>query len=565
MTGTTVGPAPHHPRPTLLTWLATTDHKRIGILYMSAAFGFFFFGGLLAMVIRSELAVPGLQLVDDHGYTQLFTMHGTIMMLLFATPMSAALANYLVPLQIGAADMVFPRLNALSFWLFLFGGLIVISGYAASGGPADIGWTGYPPNSELTYSTTTGTDLWIIGLALTGVASILGAVNFVTTTYTRRAPGMSMLRVPIFTWTVLVTSVLILFAFPALTAALIMLLLDRRFGATFFMAGEGGDPILWQHLFWFFGHPEVYIVILPFFGVLSEVIPVFSRKPLFGYRAFVLATIVIGVYSFTVWAHHMFTTGAVANPFFSATTFIIAVPTGIKFFNWIATMIRGHLSFETPMLWCLGFIYLFLFGGISGIILGSPALDYHLHDTYFVVAHMHNVLVAGTVFALFAAVYFWFPKMTGRRLSEPLGRIHVATWVVGFTLTFLPQYLLGSEGMPRRYADYDPSLYSQPLNLLSTAGAFLLGIGTVPFVLAVVGALRRPPDQPRDPWGGNSLEWATLSPPPHHNFDWLPRVTSERPVFDARVGGAGPAAELERGPEGTAAEESQPRGPGTGS
>ncbi|HVL53727.1 MAG TPA: cbb3-type cytochrome c oxidase subunit I, partial [Vitreimonas sp.] len=437
MSPESVAVRPSQPRATVLTWLATTDHKRVGLLYMTAAFGFFF-GGLLAMLIRTELAAPGLQVVDDHGYTQLFTMHGTIMMLLFGTPMAAALANYFVPLQIGAAEMVFPRLNALSFWLFLFGGLIVLSSYAAAGGPPDIGWTGYPPNSQLAYSTTTGTDLWIVGLALTGVASILGAINFVTTTYTRRAPGMSMLRVPIFTWTILVTSILILFSFPALTAALIMLLLDRRFGATFFMAGEGGDPILWQHLFWFFGHPEVYILILPFFGILSEIIPVFSRKPLFGYRAFVLATIVIGVYSFTVWAHHMFTTGAVSLPFFSATTFIIAVPTGIKFFNWIATMIRGQISFETPMLWCLGFIYIFLFGGITGIILGSPPLDFHFHDTHFVVAHMHNVLVGGTVFALFGGMYFWFPKMTGRRLSERLGKIHFWSWVVGFMLTFIP-------------------------------------------------------------------------------------------------------------------------------
>jgi cytochrome c oxidase subunit 1 len=512
---------------------------------MTAAFGFFFFGGLLALVIRSELAVPGLQLVDDHGYTQLFTMHGTVMMLLFATPMVAGLANYLVPLQVGAADMVFPRLNALSFWLFLFGGLIVLSGYAAAGGPADVGWTGYPPNSELHYSTTTGTDLWIVGLALVGFASILGGVNFVATTYTRRAPGMSMLRLPIFTWTVLVTSVLILFSFPALTAALVMLLLDRRFGATFFMPGEGGDPILWQHLFWFFGHPEVYILILPFFGILSEVIPVFSRKPLFGYRAFVLATIVIGVYSFTVWAHHMFTTGAVSLPFFSATTFIIAVPTGIKFFNWIATMIRGQITFEAPMLWCLGFIYLFLFGGITGIILGSPPLDFHFHDTYFVVAHFHNVLVGGTVFALFAGMYFWFPKMTGRRLSEGLGRIHFWAWIVGFTLTFLPQYQLGTDGMPRRYADYAANPGWPELNALSTAGSFLMGLGTIPFVVAVVLALRRPPDQPRDPWDANSLEWATLSPPPHHNFDVVPEVRSERPVFDARVGPAA-AADAER-------------------
>jgi cytochrome c oxidase subunit 1 len=527
-----------YPPGGLLAWLATTDHKRIGILYISASFGFFLFGGLLALTMRTELAAPGLQVVDDHGYTQLFTMHGTVMMLLFGTPMVAGLANFLLPLQVGAADMVFPRLNALSFWLFLFGGLIVMSGYLAAGGPADIGWTGYPPNSELPYSTTTGTDLWIVGLALTGVASIFGGVNFIATTWTRRAPGMSMLRVPIFTWTVVVTSILILFAFPPLTAALFMLLLDRRFGADFFTPAAGGDVILYQHLFWFFGHPEVYIVILPFFGILSEVIPVFSRKPLFGYRAFVLATIGIGVYSFSVWAHHMFTTGAVSLPFFSATSFIIAVPTGIKFLNWIATMIRGQISFETPMLWCLGFIYLFLFGGITGVIIASPPLDFHFHDTHFIVAHMHNVLVGGTVFALFGGIYFWFPKMTGRRLSERLGRVHFWSWAIGFVLTFLPLHQLGADGMPRRYADYPPNPGWPELNLISTIGSFLLGIGTIPFLVAIALALRRPPDQPRDPWGGNSLEWATLSPPPHHNFDVIPEVRSERPVFDARVGRA---------------------------
>jgi cytochrome c oxidase subunit I len=525
----------HHERPTtLLTWLGTTDHKRVGIMYMVAAFGFFLFGGLLALLMRLELLAPGLQVLHPQTYNQLFTIHGTVMMLLFATPMVAAFANYLVPLQIGAADMVFPRLNALSFWLFLFGGLIVISGFLTEGGPADVGWTGYPPNSQLQYSTTTGTDLWIIGLGLTGFASIFGAVNFVATIYTRRAPGMSMLRVPIFTWTILVTAILILFSFPAITGALILLLLDRRFDAVFY-SPVAGDPILYQHLFWFFGHPEVYIVALPFFGVVSEVVPVFSRKPIFGYRAFVFATVVIGVYSFTVWAHHMFTTGAVAVAFFSLTTFIVAVPTGIKFFNWIATMWRGRISFETPMLWSIGLLYIFLFGGISGVILGSPPLDFHFHDTYFVVAHMHNVLIGATVFGMFAGIYFWFPKMTGRRLSERLGKLHFWAWVIGFTLTFVPQYQLGAQGMHRRFVDYAPNAGWAELNFLSTVGSWILGAGTIPFIVAVVLALRHPPDQGRDPWGANSLEWSTLSPPPHHNFDRIPPIRSERPVFDDRI------------------------------
>ena len=531
-----VAGAPPADRSDLLTWLTTTDHKRIGLLYLVTSFAFFLVGGLLAMLIRAELAVPGLQLVDEQAYDQSFTMHGTIMLLLFGTPVVAAFANFLVPLQIGAADMVFPRLNALSYWLFLFGGLIVLSGYVAAGGPADIGWTGYPPNSHLTFSTTTGTDLWIVGLALIGVGTILGSINFIATIYTRRAPGMSMFRMPMFCWTILVASILILFAFPALTGALAMLLLDRRFGATFFVPAEGGDPILWQHLFWFFGHPEVYILALPFFGIVSEVIPVFSRKPLFGYRALVAATVLIGAYSMSVWAHHMFTTGAVNLPFFALTSFIIAVPTGIKIFNWIATMFRGQLTFPTPMLFATGFIYLFALGGISGVIVASPPLDFHFQDTYFVVAHFHNVLVGGSVFAIFAGIYFWFPKMTGRRLSERLGKAHFWSWLVGFVLTFLPQYQLGAQGMPRRIADYAADAGWTELNVASSLGAALMGLGILPFLVAVVLALRRSPDEPADPWEGNSLEWWATSPPAHHNFDSLPPIRTERPVFDAREG-----------------------------
>ncbi|HEX5013567.1 MAG TPA: cytochrome c oxidase subunit I [Candidatus Limnocylindrales bacterium] len=521
-------------RGDLLTWLTTTDHKRIGILYLVASFGFFLVGGLLALGMRAELTVPGLQFVDEQTYDQAFTMHGTIMMFLFGTPMVAAFANYLVPLQVGAADMVFPRLNALSFWLFLFGGVIVLSGYLAVGGAADVGWTGYVPNSELHFSTTTGTDLWIVGLALTGVATILGAINFTATIYGRRAPGMSMLRMPMFCWNILVASILILFAFPALTGALAMLLFDRRFGASFFDPSEGGDPVLWQHLFWFFGHPEVYILALPFFGIISEVIPVFSRKPLFGYRAMVFATIFIGAYSMSVWAHHMFTTAAINLPFFALSSFIIAVPTGIKIFNWVGTMFRGKLTFPTPMLFATGFIYLFVIGGITGVIVASPPLDFHFQDTYFVVAHLHNVLVGGSVFGIFAGVYFWFPKITGRRLDERLGKLHFWSWLVGFILTFLPQYQLGADGMPRRYPDYAANPGWTELNAISTVGSLLLGLGMIPFLAAVVLALRRPPDQGNDPWEANSLEWWTTSPPPHHNFTSLPPIRSERPVFDAR-------------------------------
>ncbi len=520
----------------LLGWLATTNHKRIGVMYGVAALGFFLAAGVMALVMRAELAVPGLQLVSEQAYDGLFTIHGTAMMLLFATPMVSALANYLIPLQVGAADMVFPRLNALSFWLFLFGGLVILSGFLVASGPADVGWTGYPPNSTLPYSTTTGTDLWIVGLMLTGVAAILGALNFVTTIYTRRAPGMSLFRMPVFCWSMLVTSLLILYAFPALTAALAMLLLERRFGAEFFNPAAGGDPVLWQHLFWFFGHPEVYIVALPFFGVIGETIPVFSRKPLFGYRAFVLATVFIGIYSMTVWAHHMFTTGVISLPFFSATSFIIAVPTGVKFFNWIFTMIGGRLTFPSPMLWSIGFLFTFLFGGITGVMVASAPVDFQFQDTYFVVAHLHNVLVGGSIFAMWAGITFWFPKITGRRLDERLAKSHFWLWTIGFVVTFLPQYQLGAWGMPRRYADYPASSGWELLNIVSTAGAFLIALSVLVFLVAVVEALRRPAAAGGDPWEGNSLEWWATSPPPTHNFETLPPIRSERPVFDAREG-----------------------------
>jgi cytochrome c oxidase subunit I len=528
----------------MIGWLTTTDHKRIGLLYMAGSLTFFLMAGLMALLMRAELARPGLQLLSEEAYNELFTMHGTIMMLVFGTPAVAAFANYLVPLQIGAADMAFPRLNALSFWFFLFGSVILLSGFLTIGGAASAGWTGYAPLSDRAYTPSAGMDLWIAGLILTGISSILGGINFMTTIFTRRAPGMTMLRMPMFTWGILVTSALILFAFPPLTAALAMLYIDRNLGGAFFAPQGGGDPVLWQHLFWFFGHPEVYILVLPFFGIISEVVPVFSRKPLFGYRAMVLAMVLIAGYSMSVWAHHMFTTGAVNLPFFSFVSFAIAVPTGIKIFNWIATMWRGRLRFPTPMLWAVGLIYVFTIGGISGVIVASPPLDFHLHDTYYVVAHMHNVLIGGTVFALFAGVYFWFPKATGRVLSPLLGKLHFWSWVVGFTLTFIPQYQLGAMGMPRRYADYPDAPGWADLNTISTLGSWLLGVGVICFLAAVVLALRRKPDPDAgDPWRANSLEWFTSSPPPHHNFTTLPPIRSERPVFDWREGYTGEGAE----------------------
>ena len=529
------------PRTALLEWLTTTDHKKIGAMYIASAFGFAAVGGLIAELIRLEMAAPGEQFVDASTYDQLFTVHGTLMLLFFAGPLAIGFANAIMPLQIGAADMAFPRLNALSYWLFLFGGLTVMSGFLTTGGAAAAGWTAYPPLSNSTFSPGAGMDLWIVGVALVGVSGVLGAVNFMVTIYARRAPGMHMFRMPMFTWTVLVTSTLILFAFPSITAALAMLFIDRHFGGGFFDPTQGGNPVLWQHLFWFFGHPEVYILVLPYFGIVSEVVPVFSGKPLFGYRLMVLAVIAIASLSMGVWAHHMFTTGQVDLPFFSLMSLLIAVPTGVKIFNWIATMWRGNLRFTVPMLWCVGLLYVFTIGGISGVMLASPPIDYMAQDTYFVVAHMHNVLIGGTVFAGFAGIYFWFPKLTGRRLDEGLGRLHWLFWVVGFAVTFVPQYILGAEGMPRRIADYPPDRGWDLLNLVSTIGALILAVGTLPFLVAVWRALRRPADQPADPWGGNSLEWATSSPPPHHNFDRLPPIRSLRPVLDARL-----AAEAER-------------------
>ncbi len=517
----------------LLDLVRTTDHKTIGKLYLVTSFGFFLAGGLMALLMRGELARPGLQFLSLEQYNQLFTMHGTIMLLLFATPMLFAFANLVLPLQIGSPDVSFPRLNAFSYWLFLFGGLIVMAGFITPGGAADFGWYAYSPLTDATNSPGVGADMWFVGLVIAGLGTILGAVNMITTVITLRAPGMTMFRMPIFTWNILVTSVMILLAFPILTAALFGVLADRKLGAQVFVAQNGG-AILWQHLFWFFGHPEVYIVALPFFGIITEVIPVFSRKPLFGYKGMVAATIAIAMLSMTVWAHHMFATGAVLLPFFSFMSYLIAIPTGIKFFNWIGTMWRGSISFETPMLWALGFLVTFLAGGLSGVILASPPLDFHLNDTYFLVAHFHYVLFGTIVFAVFAGIYFWFPKFTGRYLDEKLGKLHFWGTFIGFQLTFLVQHWLGAKGMPRRYADYLPTDGFTTLNTISTVGAFLLGLSTLPFLWNAYHSYRfGEVVTADDPWGhGNSLEWATSSPPPRHNFTAMPRIRSERPAFE---------------------------------
>jgi len=516
----------------IVGWLTTTDHKRIGHLYLITTFVWFLFGGLLALIMRAELARPGLQFVSVEQYNQLFTMHGTIMLLMFATPLFVGFANVIMPLQIGAADVAFPRMNMLSYWLYIFGALMATAGFLTPGGAASFGWTAYAPLSSTEFSPGLGSDLWVMGLAVSGIGTILGGVNFITTILCMRAPGMTMFRMPIFTWNVLLTSVLILLAFPPFAAALLGLEADRRFGALIF-APENGGAMLWQHLFWFFGHPEVYILALPFFGIVTEILPVFSRKPVFGYKGLIAATIAIAALSVAVWAHHLYATGQVFLPFFSFMTFLIGVPTGVKFFNWIGTMWGGSVSFDTPMLWVLGFLITFLFGGLTGIILASPPLDFAVSASYFVVAHFHYVIFGTVVFAMFGGFYFWWPKMTGRMLNEPLGKIHFWTLFFGFHITFLIQHWLGIVGMPRRYADYLATDGFTGMNMISTVGAFLLAFSNIPFFVNVWITRKSPLVGVDDPWGyGGSLEWATSCPPPRHNFTSIPRIRSERPAFD---------------------------------
>jgi cytochrome c oxidase subunit 1 len=533
--------APEYVSPTVrrkgnvfVGWITTTDHKTIGYMYLITSFLYFLIAGVMALVIRAQLFAPGLEIVaSKEQYNQLFTMHGTIMLLMFATPLFAGFANALMPLQIGAPDVAFPRLNAFSYWLYSFGSLIAVAGFLTPQGAASFGWFAYAPLSSQTFTPGLGGNMWVFGLAISGFGTILGAVNFITTIITMRAPGMTMWRMPIFTWNTLVTSLLVLMAFPVLAAALFALGSDRMFGSHVFDAATGG-AILWQHLFWFFGHPEVYIIALPFFGIVSEIFPVFSRKPIFGYKTLVYATIAIAALSMTVWAHHMYVTGSVLLPFFSLMTMLIAVPTGVKIFNWIGTMWRGSVTFETPMLFALGFLITFVFGGLTGVILASPPLDFAVSDSYFVVAHFHYVVFGTVVFAMFAGFYFWWPKWTGKMLNERLGMIHFWTLFIGFHTTFLVQHWLGVVGMPRRYATYAVEDGFTWMNQLSTLGSVLLAASMIPFLLNVyVTARRAPVVTVNDPWGyGRSLEWATSCPPPRHNFTSIPRIRSESPAFD---------------------------------
>ncbi len=518
----------------VLSWLVSTDHKTIGNLYLATTFAYFLVGGVLALMIRAELVEPGLQVVDNpEQYNQLFTIHGTIMLLLFATPLFAGFTNAVMPLQIGAPDVAFPRLNALSYWMYLTGSVIVMLGFLTPQGAAAFGWFAYAPLNNATFSPSLGGNLWTLGLIVTGFSTILGAVNFITTIVCMRAPGMTMFRMPIFTWNALITSIMVLMAFPILASALFGVAADRIMGAHIFDPQVSG-AMLYQHLFWFFGHPEVYIIALPFFGIVTEIIPVFSRKPLFGYISMVFATISIAALSMTVWAHHMYATGQVLLPFFAIMSMLIAVPTGIKFFNWTGTMWGGSVTFETPMLWSIGFLVTFLFGGLSGVILASPALDFHLTDSYFVVAHFHYVVFGTVVFAMFAGFYFWWPKLTGRMLDERLGKWHFWLLFIGFHTTFLIQHWLGVQGMPRRYADYLPQDGFQWMNDVSSVGALILGVSMIPFIYNMWTTTRHSPKVGvDDPWGyAGGLEWATSCPPPRHNFVRIPRIRSNRPAFD---------------------------------
>jgi cytochrome c oxidase subunit I len=534
------------------SWLTTVDHKRIGLLYLVTAMFWFLVGGLEAVLIRAQLQQPNGQLLSAEAYNQLFTMHGTTMVFLVIMPLSAAFFNYLIPLQLGARDVAFPRLNAFSYWVYLFGGLFLNSGFLIGAAP-DGGWFGYTPLTTLQYSPGLNQDFWVLGLQILGVSSLAAAFNFITTIINMRAPGMTLMRMPMFTWMSFIVQFLIILAFPVITIALVFLQFDRFFGTNFYTTAAGGDPLLWQHLFWIFGHPEVYILILPAFGLVSEVLPTFSRKPLFGYPVMVYSGMLIALLGFGVWAHHMFAVGMgpIADTVFGITTMLIAVPTGVKIFNWIFTMWGGQLRFTAAMKFAIGLVALFTIGGISGVMHASPPADLQQTDTYFIVAHFHYVLFGGSIFGIWAGVYHYFPKMTGRRMSERLGTWHFWLSFVGMNLAFFPMHFSGLFGMPRRIYQYDAGQGWETFNLVSSIGAYILTIGTAIGVWNMLRSLKKGREVGNDPWGAPTLEWSIPSPPPDYNFAQIPTVRSRYPLWDLRAGPGpvpAPAASLPAAP-----------------
>jgi cytochrome c oxidase subunit I len=527
---------------TLYRWIATVDHKKLGLMYIATALLFFILAGTMAAVIRIQLAFPLNHFVGPDTFNRLFTMHGTSMVFLVGMPMVAGFSNYLVPLMIGARDMAFPRLNAFGFWIFLFGGFLLYYSYIGGGGLSgagsapDVGWFAYAPLTSRAFSRGSATDFWALGIIVSGVGSIASAINVIATCLCMRCPGMTLSRMPVFPWVMLIDSWLIVVALPALTAGQIMLLLDRNLGASFFDTQAGGSAVLWQHIFWVFGHPEVYILIFPAFAILSEVIPIFSRKPLFGRAAMIGAVVAIGFISLGVWAHHMFTVGlsAWANTFFAASTMLVGVPTGIKIFNWTATMYGGRLRMDTPLLFCCAFLLQFLVAGLTGIMLGVAPFDWQLTDSYFVVGHFHFTLVLGLVFGLFAGIYYWFPKAIGRMYDEKLGRWHFWLFTIGANVTFIPMHFLGILGMPRRIYTYWPGRGWEFWNLVASLGVLFQAAGLVVFVYNLLKSGIRGEHAGDDPWDGWTLEWATTSPPPEYNFEKVPVVRSSRPLWDLK-------------------------------
>jgi len=521
-------------RPTaktgIVSWLTTVDHKRIGLLYGMSALFFFLVGGFEALMIRVQLAVPNNTFITHQLYNELFTMHATTMIFLAVMPLSAAFFNYIMPLQIGARDVAFPRLNGFAFWVFFAGAIILNVGWFVRSGAPDIGWFGYAPLTSRAYSnqfaSDISTDLWVMGLQILGVSSVIGSLNFIVTIINLRAPGMTMMRLPVFTWMTLVTAFLIILSFPAITIALVELMMDRSFATNFFEVSNGGLPILWQHLFWVFGHPEVYILILPAMGIVSEILPTFSRKPLFGYPIVVFSGACIGFLGFGVWSHHMFTTGmgTVATAAFALMTMAIAVPTGVKIFNWIGTLWGGHLMMRTPMMFALGFVWMFMMGGFSGIMHSAAPADAQQQDSYFVVAHFHYVLIGGSVFGLLAGIHYWFPLICGRKVSEFWGKLSFWVVFIGFNTTFFPMHFLGLNGMPRRTAVYDGNMGWNTPNFIATVGAFILAIGIGIYFAVMIYTFFKGEKSGRDPWDGRTLEWAIPNPPPEYNFAVTPTV-----------------------------------------